>query len=1064
MQIFLLSCLCYGKRINSIYNIIKTSFNPKSNHMRTKLLMLFAVLGLMLSQSIYAQPKIVTGTVTDATTNETLPGVNVIIKNTTTGTSTDPFGNYSISVSPGQVLIFSSLGYATREVTVGAGNRISVGLEPDVQMIEDVVITSEFGMKRVSRAVGSSVQNVKASDIVESGRDNFITALQGRVAGMNVGTTSGAPGASTNVVLRSITSISGNNQPLYVVDGIPMNNSTFNPLDMMTSSSAETFSVRDLDFSSRGNDFNMQDIESVTVLKGAAAAALYGSDASNGAIIITTKKGQPGRGRVSYSNTFRWDNAYGYPELQDKYTHGYYGTANYYYTYRFGGKYVPGMELYDNISAIIQPGFVQRHNISVEGGSDKVTLYASASTLDQQGVIKTSDFSRFNLSLNGRAEVTKWLTVESMMQYASTENTKVPLGLSSPLRYASFWPMVSDVSEWLDEDGSHMARPDYYLDEDMLNPLFGLYRNKLYDDSDRFISNISATLVPIEHTFLRAQVGWDVGMQTYIATKHPYHDTYQDGTGSMNISKSNFSDPTLNVLAGYANEFLDDKLSVSAQFGYHQLENGITRLSTYGTKFAVVDFQSINNCDPLSISSVQSHKKRRIQALSGQLELGYNQMAYLTFRARNDWSSTLPVENNRYFYPAVEGSFIVTELPFLKGNSMVNYLKLRGSIAQVGKDAGPLEIDTQLEPTLLTGGGYKYGYTGPNRSLVPEMTTSREIGFEGRFLNDRINTDFTYFWTHCDDQIVKGFRLSYGTGFVLNNMNVGTFETWGWEAHIDGDILKTGTGLRWNVGFNASHTDSEVVYLPENVSEYYNAYTWNSGNIRNGVMVGYPVTTITGLAFQRNDAGDRLISPTTGLPLVSSQYSVLGDREPKLRFGITSALSYKGIRLSAMFSGRYKATVVNGTKRDMMLRGYSVESMELRESPPVVFEGVLQDGNENTANPTKNNIAVDYNLYSTIYSGGDEDWIEKDVHYLRMQELRLSYNLPSKWLEKTGILSTANVFLAGNDLFVSTNYSGIDAVGNTMSAAGGGTGGEGIDVWALPNPRGYSIGVSLTFK
>jgi TonB-linked SusC/RagA family outer membrane protein len=1026
--------------------------------------MLFAVLGLMLSQSIYAQPKTVTGTVTDATTNEPLPGVNVIIKNTTTGTSTDPFGHYSISVAPGQVLIFSYLGYATREVTVGAGNRISVGLEPDVQMIEDVVITSEFGMKRVSRAVGSSVQNVRAADIVESGRDNFITALQGRVAGMNVGTTSGAPGASTNVILRSITSISGNNQPLYVVDGIPMNNSTFNPLDMITSSAAETFSVRDLDFSSRGNDFNMQDIESITVLKGAAAAALYGSDASNGAIIITTKKGQPGRGRVSYSNTFRWDNAYGYPELQDKYTNGYYGTANYYYSYRFGGKYVPGMELYDNISAILQTGFVQRHNISVEGGSDKVTLYASASTFDQKGVIKTSDYKRFNLSLNGRAEVTRWLTVESMMQYASTENNKVPIGLNSPLRYAMFWPMVSDVSKWLDPDGSHMSRPDYYLDEDMLNPLYGLYRNKLYDDSDRFISNVSATLVPIENTFLRAQVGWDVGMQTYIGTKHPYHDTYQDGTGSYNISKSNFSDPTLNLLAGYANTFLDDRLSISAQFGYHQLENGITRLSTYGTKFAVVDFQSINNCDPLSISSVQRHSKRRIQALSGQLELGYNQMAYLTFRARNDWSSTLPVENNRYFYPAVEGSFIVTELPFLKGNSTLNYLKLRGSIAQVGKDAGPLEIDPQLEPTNLAGGGYKYGFTGPNKNLVPEMTTSREIGFEGRFLNDRLNADFTYFWTHCDDQIVKGFRLSYGTGFVLNNMNVGTFETWGWEGHIDGDILRTGSGLRLNVGFNASHTNSEVVYLPANVTEYYNPYTWNTGNIRNGIMLGYPVTTITGRAFLRNDAGDVLINPTTGLPVVSGVWSVLGNREPKLRFGITSALSYKGVRLSAMFSGRYKATVVNGTKRDMMTRGYSIESLELREGPPVVFEGVLQDGNENTANPTKNNIAVDYNLFSTIYTGNDEDWIEENVHYLRMQELRLSYNLPSKWLEKTGILSTANVYLAGNDLFVMTNYSGIDAVGNTMSAAGGGTGGEGIDVWALPNPRGYSIGVSLTFK
>ncbi|MHC1732317.1 MAG: TonB-dependent receptor plug domain-containing protein [Bacteroidales bacterium] len=550
--------------------------------MRTKLLMLFAVLGLMLSQSIYAQSKIVTGTVTDATTNETLPGVNVIIKNSTTGTSTDPLGNYAITVAPGQVLLFSSLGYAPREVTVGAGNRISVSLTPDVQMIEDVVITSEFGMKRVSRAVGSSVQNVKASDIAESGRDNFITALQGRVAGMSVTTTSGAPGASTQVILRSITSISGNNQPLYIVDGIPINNSTFDPLNMVQP--VENFAVRNTDYSSRGNDINPEDIESVTVLKGAAAAALYGSDASNGAIIITTKKGQPGRGKVSYNNSFRWDKAYGFPEIQNKYANGNYGTTNYYFNSRFGAPYVEGMSIYDNIPALTQTGFSSRQNISVEGGTDRISLRASASLMDQKGVIKTSDASRFNLTLGGKAEITKWLSFESSMQYASFDNNKIPIGLNGALHRAMIWPSVDDMSRYMDPDGVHMSTPDYYLDGDLLNPLFGLYKNKMYDDSDRFITNISANITPVENFFVRAQVGWDVGMQTFIATLHPYYDTYQDGPGTYTISKSNFSDPTLNILTGYSNSFLNDKISVTAQFGYHQQENGVTRLSTYGSK------------------------------------------------------------------------------------------------------------------------------------------------------------------------------------------------------------------------------------------------------------------------------------------------------------------------------------------------------------------------------------------------------------------------------------------------------------------------------------------------
>ena len=1031
--------------------------------MRKILLLYFTVFALLLTQSLAAQQKTVTGVVADAKTNEPMPGVNVVVKNTTHGISTDVNGRYSLTASQGDMLVFTSIGYVTFEATVGTSNQLDVKLTAEVQALNEVVVTAEFGMKRVARAIGSSVQNIKAADIIESGRDNFITALQGRVAGMNVTSTSGTPGASTTVVLRSITSISGNNQPLYIVDGIPMHNSTFNPLDQVSSSALEYYSVRNLDYSSRGNDLNPEDIESMTVLKGAAAAALYGSDASNGAIIITTKKGGAGKGKVTYGNSFRWDNAYGWPEFQTKYANGYYGTTNYYNTSRYGGLYPEGMTLYDNIAAIMQTGFASKHNLSVEGGNDKISLRASAAMLNETGVIKTSADSRFNLSLAGKATINNWLSIESSMQYAATNNDKVPIGTEGPLYRAMLWPIVDDMSKYLAADGTGMRTPNYYLDVDLLNPIYGLYKNKFNDQSNRFISNISANITPIKNAFVRVQVGWDVGMQTYITSRHPYYSSGNAGTGYYDITKSDFSDPTLNVLTGYSNEFLNKKLSVSVQFGYHQLENGITQLSTLGSKFAVPDFQSINNCDPLSISSTQRTTKRRIQALSAQIELGYNRMAYVTLRARNDWSSTLPVENNHYFYPAIEGSFVVSELAVFKDIKPINYLKLRATIAQVGKDAGPLEIDPQLQGTGLTGGGYQYGYTGPNSNLRPEMNTSKETGFEGSFLDKRINVDFTYFWTSCTDQIVKGFRLSYGTGFVLNNMNVGNFKTWGYETHIDGDVLKMANGITWNVGLNLSGTDSKVVYLPPNVSEYYNAYTWNSGNIRNGIMVGYPVTSLTGLAYTRNTTGDVLINPTTGLPVVNSVWSVIGNREPKLRFGITSSLGYKGLRLSAMFSGRYKATVVNGTKRMMMASGLSQESVKLRESGPVVFNGVLQDGNENTDTPTKNTIGVDYSIYSTIYGGGDEDWLEKNVNYLRLQELRLNYNFPAKLLQKTP-LSQASIFVSGNDLFVWTNYSGIDAVGNTVSAAAGGSGGEGMDIWSLPNPRGFSIGLNVTFR
>lgn len=1021
-----------------------------------------AMVVLFTAGQLNAQDVKVSGRVTDDN-GEPVVGASVVIKGTKKGVGTNVDGRYTIQCPGKATLEFQSLGYVTQNVAVNGRAVINVVLKEDSQVLKEAVITAEFGMKRVARAVGASVQNVKAKDIAESGRESFVNALQGRVAGLNVISSGGLPGSSTQVVIRSITSVSGNNQPLYVIDGVPMNNSTFDPSSGLAV--ADEFSSRQLDFSSRGNDLNPEDIESMTILKGAAAAALYGSDASNGAIIITTKKGSAGRGRVQYSNSFSFSSAYGYPDLQTKYANGSYGSTNWYYTKRYGAQYAAGTKLYDNIAAILQTGTGQKHSVSVEGGSDKVTFRAAASWQKSKGVVKTTASDRLNISISGKAEVTKWLKFDGSMSYTNSSTDKALRGTSGPLYNAMLWPMVDNMAEYMDADGYQMKLPSYYLDTDLTNPLFGLNKNKFQDKSDRFLIALGATVTPTKHTFVTAKFGWDLANQKYLAITSPYYynrnsSAYLKSSGSYNLVKDNYNDPNMSILAGYNNDF--GKFSVSAQFGYHQTENGVDRMAVYGSNFIDVNFASIANCDPSTIIATTRKTKRRVQALSAQVAVGYNNMAYVTLRARNDWSSTLPTNNRSYFYPAIEASLIPTEFTFLKGNQYVTYLKLRAAIAQVGKDASPLAIDPSLEQTGMYMEGYDYGFYGPNHKLKPEMTTSYEVGFEGRFLNDRINTDFTYYWTHCKDQYVTSFRLSYATGFVLNNMNVGTFNTHGWEFHIDGDVIKNAS-WRWNIGINASHSTSKVVDLPPSVSEYYNAYTWNSGNIRNGIMKGHPVTTLTGLAYQRNDKGQVLINPSTGAPLTESTWSVLGDREPMIKFGFSTSVSYKQFRLSALFAGRYHATVVNGTKRTMMSNGTSWESVKLREGNSVIFKGVLKDGNENSSNPTVNTIS--YNYATGVFSGGDEDWLEKNVNYIRLQELRFSYTVPANWLRSAthDLLSAATIWFSGNDLFVKTNYSGIDAVGNTASAALGGTGGEGYDVWSIPNPRTLSFGVSLTF-
>ena len=1031
----------------------------------------------------------VTGVVKD-NDGEPLIGVTVKVKGTTRGTMTDLNGRYSIKADKNSTLVFSYVGYEAVEVP--ASQAASVILQNSGKELEEVVITAEFGVKRVARSVGSSVQNVKASDIVESGRTDFITALQGRVSGMNVTNTSGAPGASTQVILRSATSISGNNQPLYIVDGVPMNNTTFNaPSGFAVDDDTSGANVRTTDFASRGNDFNPEDIESMTVLKGAAAAALYGSDASNGAIIITTKKGTRGQAKITYSNQLSWQKAYGWPKIQEKYANGAYGATNYYYTRAYGGLFDGALPTYDNTAAVLQTGFLQKHNVSVQSGNDKMSVRASASFIDQDGVIKTTDLKRQNLSIAGRAEINKYINFEGSIQYVHMSNRKAMRYTSGPLYRSYRWPHVDNMANYMDADGVHMRYPEYYTDTDLLNPLFALYKNKNNDKTDRVISAFTLNITPVEHTYVRGQFGWDVSTSQYEYATHPYYRTSNIGStngGTYNLSKYNMNDPTINLLAGYNNTF-NEKYTLGLQVGYHQLENGVTSLASYGSNFQVIDFYSINNCDPSTVVSKKRSTKRRIQAISGAVELGYDNMIFANFRFRNDWSSTLPKDNNHFFYPAVELAWVLTELKPLKDLNWLNYLKVRGSFAQVGKDAPVLSIDPELEATELSGGGYKYGFTGPNKTLKPEMNTSWEVGFEARLLNNRVNTDFTWFHTHCADQIVKGFRMSYATGFVLNNMNVGTFNTWGWEWHIDADLIKT-NDFTWNVGFNASHTDSKVVYLPENLTEYYDAYTWNTGNIRNGIMKGYPVTTITGRDYLRNDRGEIVISPTTGQPVVNSAWTVMGNREPKLRFGITTAFNYKNFRLSAMFSGRYHATMVNGTSRALFTDGFSDLSVTLREGGYYVYNGVLQDGHENpsyyqdgdnipagysvgdeipgTYNPTYNTIAVHPNYGNAAFLASlndDTPWVQKHINYLRLNELRLSYNVPTAFLKKNtrGLIQNALVYVAGNDLFTITNYQGYDVVGNVMSAAAGGIGGEGIDCWSLPSPRTYSVGLSVTF-
>lgn len=1024
-----------------------------------KLLFFLFFIGIGIS---YGQTTRITGTVEDESGTPII-GATVLVEGTTNGASTDANGKFMLSVPSNGNLVISSIGYTKQVIPINNQKEITVTLKEDAKTLKETVIVAEFGVKRVERSVGAAIQNIKGSDIAESGRNNFINSIMGRVAGVNITASSGSPGASSTVVFRAPTSISGNNSPLYVIDGIPVSNSTFDMNSQWAKAPATATTGMQNDFTNRGSDIDPNNIESMTVLKGAAAAALYGSDASNGAIIITTKKGKVGKGKVTYSNMIKFDVVNRYPELQKIYDQGAYGTTNYYNASKFGAKYPANTTLYDNIGNLFKTGINQQHNLVFDAGTDAMTIRASASVLNQTGVVPVAGYKRNNLSIAGTIKPNKWINLSASMQYINSENNKVPKGTGGVLDLAIRWPLTDNMLNYLAADGSSIKYPDRYQDIDILNPYYDIYKDKRQDLTDRFISTMNMAINPMKDLEVRALVGWDVSTSKYTTSINPQFTTSTTKSGSYDHATVVESNPTLNLIATYTKKI--DKFDFSIQGGYNQTENSTKTLAVHGENFYIQDFQSINNCDPLTIVPLQATRIRRIQALFGSFMASYDNMVFLTLRGRNDWSSTLPVENNSYFYPAADLSFILSELPLFKEHSNTwSYLKLRGSMAQVGKDAPPLSILPALALQTTTNAGYAYGFTGPNTSLKPEIDQAWEVGMEGRLFDNRLNFDVAYYDTKSNDQIITGFRMSYATGFVLNNRNMGSFKTNGFEFLVNYDILRDKDWLV-NVGVNGSKNFSKVLSLPPGVTEYYNSATWVSGNIRNGIMVGHPITTITGQDYQRNAKGQILIDPTSGLPLVSSAWSVIGDREPKLSYGFTARASYKNLSLSCLLNGKLGTQVVNGTQRILLGNGSSMKSVQQREMGAVVFNGVLKDGKQDSAIPTQNNIAVRLGDLSSGYTGADPDWIEKDINYLNLSEVRLTYNFNKSLINKiTGnIVSALSVYLAGNDLFLLTNYSGIDPVGNATSSAVGGTGGVGFDMLSIGAPRGYSCGLNITF-
>jgi TonB-linked SusC/RagA family outer membrane protein len=1037
--------------------------------MKKSLLFFFLMLCCCAIQTM-AQSVTISGKVTSAEDGTPLPGVIVKIKNTSIGKQTDAGGTYTITASAGQVLVFSFLGTVSQEFTIGTQHTINVALKADSKSLDEVVVTG-FGVKQEKRDLTSPVQTVSGAQIQQTQRENFVNALQGRIAGATVTSTSGNPGASASIVLRGINSIGGSNSPLFVIDGVRVSNDAIDQ-NSLTSQGDN----RRNDFTNRIADINSDDIESVTVLKGADAAAVYGSSASGGAIVITTKKGHAGPGTISYDNNFGAATAYRFPKIQTTFGVGTNGTPSATSRTAFGPAYAPGTPIFNNLENVMQTGHTILNNIAFEGGTEVATYRLSASVRDATGVLPVAENNKISIRLSGSAKLSSKLSSTAAFNYFNIDNRKLNKGNSGTYLNALAWPTYDDVRNYLNPDGTRRtllplttSLADGSIDYD--NPLWDAHNNISRDKTNRMVGTVDLSFDATSWLNLRGLVGIDFASTSGNNFLSQYSSSYQ------NSADFNFAATSGVSAGGIIDNYNDDNQQINGSFfatakktfgkfrttlaiGAEAINNNDMITGSYGEKFVQPDFNSINNTLPTTQRT--SSYLKRIRYLSGiaRFSAVYNELLTLNATARKEYTSKLSgTQRADYFYPSVGAGFIFTSLPVFRDNKILSYGKLRASYAEVGKDPlKPYGVLSTLLQQSTTGGGFAYDVTGNNPNLKPERDKEIDLGAELQFFNGRLGADISYYQVIATNQIFNP-RISYGSGYVLEYLNGGEVKNHGVEISLTGSPVKT-QSFSWDVLLNFTTASGKVTNLG-GLPEYYNSDTWIAGyNVRSSIFPGSSTGNIAGYSYARNNAGQVLVDPSSGLPINNATFVTVGDRIPKYMIGLGNHFTFKNFDLNFLFDIRKGGDVYNGN--ELFLTRYGLSTRTLNRMTPIVVPGVIKDGNENTSHPTVNNIQVTPYYQNAYYTNTiDGDFIEHNINYIRLSDITLSYNLPKSLLARQRLFKSAGVFVTATNVFLITNYTGADPNVNGNNASTLGSGAAGFDYGTVAEPRVVSLGLRV---
>lgn len=1003
-----------------------------------KILILFGLL-LCILTGLHAQQRLIRGTVTDVSENIPLPGVTVMIKGTTIGTTTDIDGQYQLRAETDDVLIFRFIGMETREVSVGDRDIVDVGLLPDVATLEQVVVTA-LGIRREERLLTVNIQSLDAEELVTSRQENLVNALQGRVSGVQITSTGGAPGSASEIILRGATSVDGDNQPLFVIDGIPISNATIRGT------------------TNRAADINPSDIESISVLKGAAAAALYGIDAANGAIIITTKRGKEGVVAVNLSASSTLSQVGALHDVQNMYTTGAAGLYNPRTFSHWGPLHRRSDNVYNNLEDFFQTGMSHKFDANVTGGSENLTYYLAISDLDEEGIVPNTNYERQSALLTGSANINERLRVTARANIIKSNNKYGIVDASGGWMANVYrWPRWDNMQEIYNPDGSKRyvwIPPSGVLSDVPDNPLWIAHHNVRNDKVDRIIGSVNLNYDINDWLRIDYIAGRDYFSQYYKAVRE-----WGSSGAAFEGAISEFNREVEKITSTFiltADRKLTDDFTVTALVG-NNLQSDFSRNSFIeGERFRNPTLHSINNLQEIRTS--QSTGRRRVVGVFGDITIDFRRFLVLGVTGRNDWSSTLPVENRSFFYPSYSFAFIPSELLEGSISDIFSFAKIRASYAQVGKDAPPHRLTQTLTQFYGINEGWRNDPFAGNPMLKPEITTEIEVGIDLRLWQGLFNLDLTYYQRKSDDQIIQP-RVTPVTGAILQTVNSGSVENKGLELLLSSNIIRTDE-IAWEASINMFGNRSKLTKLFGDLVEFPVTYGQVSSQAIASSWLGQPLFGIVGTDYLRNDLGQVIVNED-GYPLIDNEKRYIGNREPKLYFGLNNNFRYKNFEFSFLIDGTYGAEIMNATSQFLISSGnhHMLEDYRFKE---IVFDGVVQldDG---SFVPNETPIVLDRDFFQNYYILAGTNFVE-EVFWVRLRNIHLAYYLPQDFISRMG-MTNASVFLNLQNMFLITNYSGGDPEVNNAGPGGGasGAGTMGVDYFQVPHRKGVTLGINLSF-